>query len=96
MIITKFYEVGISGKFQTRKFGTTVTVDLPEDGYDPVKEAKLLQSLCVKLVHNDIKTLAASDSNFVIIQAAAQEELDKYVKYCENVKKAESKRGSSQ
>ena len=94
MIITKSFEVGISGKFQTRKFGTTVSTSCPDTvSSDHVKEAEILQNLCVKLVNNDIKALAVSDPNFVIIQAAAQEELDKFVIYQENVKKAESKRG---
>ena len=27
MIITKYFEIGITGKFQGRKFGTTLTFD---------------------------------------------------------------------
>jgi hypothetical protein len=93
MIITKTYEVGISGKFQTRRFGTTLTVDAGKE--DPATAAETLQNLCVALVNNDIKTMASTDPNFVIIQAAAQEELDKFVTYQENVKRAEQKRGKT-
>jgi hypothetical protein len=93
MIITKHYEVGITGKFQGRKFGTTLTLDT-DRVEDPTDAAENLQNMCVKIVNNDIKTLAASDPNFVIIQAAAQGELDTYAKYLENAKKAESKRGT--
>ena len=93
MIITKHYAVTVSGKYQSRVFGTTLTVDT-----DRVKDSSIeenLQKMCVEMVNNDIKTMSASDPNFVIIQAAAQEELDKFVKYLENVKKAESRRGTS-
>jgi hypothetical protein len=98
MIITKHYEVGITGKFQSRRLGTTLTVDSTVDpsffANTFLEEAgRKLQELCVVAVNRDVKALEASDPNFIIIQAAAQEELDKYVKYLDNVKKAESKKG---
>ena len=100
MIITKHYEVGITGKFQGRKFGTTISADVGEIPTSSLSSdedvSDYLQRMCVASVKNDIKTMAATDPNFVIIQAAAQEELDKYVKYLENIKKSESKRGSPQ
>jgi hypothetical protein len=93
MIITKHYEIGITGKFQSRRFGTTLTVDADKISWDqaaPVAED--LQKLCIKLVENDIKAMRRADPNFSIIEAAAQEELDKFVKYQEGVKKSEDKR----
>ncbi len=93
MIITKHYEIGITGKFQSRRFGTTLTVDTSE-----VKETELskvpenLQRMCADMVSEDIKTMRKTDPNFVIIEAAAQDELDKFVKYKEGVKKIQNKK----
>lgn len=96
MIITKTYEVGITGKYQPRKFVTTLSEEFPPlNTEDILSTGSYLFQVCVQSVIADMKVIADTDPDFVLIQAAAKEELNKYAIYLANIaKRKENEKGT--
>lgn len=91
MKITKHFEMGISGKFQTYKFGTTLEVE--GDAATGEEAAEALQRAAVEATLRDIKALLETDSEFRLVWQARQEELFKFAKFQENQQKVVGKNG---
>jgi hypothetical protein len=105
MIITKSFETAISGKYQGRRFGTTLQVDTENvkdlalvrklanaDAGAPVTD--VLQQAAVNCVARDIEALRECDPEASLIMAAATEELAKYSTQLANVAKFSTRKES--
>ena len=99
MIITKSYEASISGKYQGRRFGTTLQVDTENvkdlmllkglSGMDPEDHnvSDVVQAAVVSIVSRDIDTAIEADEETRLVVSAAREELMKYRTYLQNIMK---------
>lgn len=78
--ITKSFEVGVSGKYQSYRFGSTETVEVSDNlKADAIEEIRnnLFNNLVLSTI-DDIRTYADNNEDFQLVLLSRREELDKY------------------
>lgn len=78
--ITKTFEIGISGKYQSYRFGTTETINVPDEmELKKIEETEMILSNNVrKSTYTDIIAYVQGSEDFQLVLASRREELDRY------------------
>lgn len=82
MKITKTFEIGISGKYQTYRFGTSLEVVADSMNIETAEES--LSRAAIDSTFEDLRAFSISDEDFRTVLAARDEELQKYRKLLSN------------
>ena len=82
MKISKFFEMTVSGNYQSYKFASGVEEEYPSESNDLQPTAEALQEVVVQMVMDDIKKQTEIDPEFAIILASRSQALlrDKLVR----------------
>jgi hypothetical protein len=75
MKISKFFEMTISGNYQSYKFASGVEEDYPSESNDLQPTSEALQDVVVRMVLDDIKKQTEIDSEFAVVLAARSQAL---------------------